>query len=122
VSERPAVMLASYTWGQPARRLAILPHHERAALALSHLSHVHRQFADPSTVKRTASWSWDNHRWSAGAFAWFMPGQHSALYRHVIAPEGRILFAGEHASLSHTWMQGAFESALRAVREMLTAT
>jgi monoamine oxidase len=121
VSERPAVMLASYTWGQPARRLAILSHHERSALVLSHLSHVHRQFADAAAVKRTASWSWDNHRWSVGAFAWFMPGQHGALYRHVVAPEGRVLFAGEHASLSHTWMQGAFESALRAVREMLTA-
>jgi monoamine oxidase len=58
---------------------------------------------------------------SSGAFAWFTPGQHSALYRDVVAPEGRILFAGEHASLSHTWMQGALESALRAVREILTA-
>lgn len=63
----------------------------------------------------------DNHPWSSGAFAWFMPGQHSALYRDVIAPEGRIHFAGEHASLAHTWMQGAFESALRAVREMLAS-
>ena len=31
----------------------------------------------------------------------------------------RIFFAGEHASLTHTWMQGALESALVAVREML---
>jgi monoamine oxidase len=72
-------------------------------------------------VRRTVSFSWDEHRWSSGAFAWFLPGQHSALHRDVIAPEGRIFFAGEHASLSHTWMQGALESALRAVREMLTA-
>jgi monoamine oxidase len=41
------------------------------------------------------------------------------LYRHVIAPEGRIYFAGEHASLAHTWMQGALESGLRAVQDML---
>jgi len=39
----------------------------------------------------------------------------------VIAAEGRIYFAGEHASLSHAWMQGALESGLRAVREMLQA-
>ena len=121
VSARPAVMLASYTWGQPARRLALLPHHERAALALGHLTRVHAQLADPQTVRRTASWSWDNHPWSGGAFAWFMPGQHSALYRHAVAPEGRVFFAGEHASLTHTWIQGALESALRAVREILTA-
>jgi monoamine oxidase len=39
--------------------------------------------------------------------------------RRLVAPEGRIVFAGEHASLSHTWMQGALESALVAVRPML---
>jgi monoamine oxidase len=115
-------MLASYTWGQHARRLAALPHRERAALVLRHLARVHSQLGEAATVRRTASWSWDNHPWSSGAFAWFAPGQHSALYRHVVAPEGRILFAGEHASLTHTWMQGAFESALRAVREILTSS
>jgi monoamine oxidase len=50
-----------------------------------------------------------------------MPGQHTALYRYVIAPEGRIYFAGEHASLTHTWMQGALESGLRATQQMLEA-
>ena len=38
-----------------------------------------------------------------------------------IAPEGRIFIAGEHASLAHTWMQGALESGLRAVKEMLAS-
>jgi monoamine oxidase len=119
VSARPGVMLASYTWGQPARRLASLAHSERSAVALSHLALVHPQLAQAGTVRRTASWSWDTHPWSGGAFAWFLPGQHTALHRHVIAPEGRIFFAGEHASLTHTWMQGALESALVAVREIL---
>lgn len=120
VSARPAVLLASYSWGQAARRLATLSHTDRSALALTHLARVHPQLAQGGLVRRTASWSWDNHRGSGGAFAWFMPGQWSALHRHVVAPEGRIHFAGEHASLTHTWMQGALESGLRAVREMLT--
>ena len=119
ISARPGVMLASYSWGQAARRLAVLPHRERAALVLEHLSLVHPQLKDKDMIRRTASWSWDNHRWSGGAFAWFMPGQHISLHRHIVAPEGRIFFAGEHASLTHTWMQGAFESALHAVQEML---
>ena len=119
VSAAPAVFLASYSWGQAARRLAALSHTERSALAVTHLARVHPQLARAGVVRRTASWSWDNHRWSGGAFAWFMPGQWSALHRHVVAPEGRIHFAGEHASLTHTWMQGALESALVAVREML---
>lgn len=121
VSAAPGVLLASYSWGQAARRLATLPHTQRSALALAHLARVHPQLARAGEVRRTASWSWDNHRWSGGAFAWFMPGQWSALHRHVVAPEGRIHFAGEHVSLAHTWMQGALESALISVRAMLTA-
>jgi len=118
-SAGPGVLLASYTWGQAARRLGMLPHQDRAALVIRHLSQVHPQLAKEDMVRKTASWSWDRHPWSGGAFAWFMPGQHTALHRHVVSPEGRIYLAGEHTSLTHTWMQGALESARRAVREML---
>jgi monoamine oxidase len=121
VSRGPGVMLASYSWGQAARRLASLPHKERVAAVLRHLTRIHPQLGNPGVVRETASWSWDNHPYSGGAFAWFMPGQHSSLHRHIVSPAGRIYFAGEHASLTHTWMQGALESALRNVREMLEA-
>ncbi len=122
VSAAPAVFLASYNWGQAARRWASMPHGERSQVALRHLARVHPQLSNAGLVSRTASWSWDTHPWSGGAFAWFLPGQHSALHRHVVAPEGRIYFAGEHASLTHTWMQGALESALVAVRDMLSSS
>jgi monoamine oxidase len=122
ISARPAVMLASYSWGMPARRLAAMPHHQRVEQVTRHLGRVHRQLLDPGTVVGSASWSWDTHPWSGGAFAWFNPNQHSTLYASLIAPEGRIHFAGEHASLTHTWIQGALESALRAVTEILRTT
>jgi monoamine oxidase len=121
VSAGPGVLLASYSWGQTARRLASLDHNARSALVLQHLSRVHPQLKEPGVIRETRSWSWDNHPLSSGAFAWFMPGQHTALHAALVAPEGRIYFAGEHASLTHTWMQGALESGLRATREMLEA-
>ncbi|MFY9875991.1 MAG: FAD-dependent oxidoreductase [Rhodomicrobium sp.] len=118
-SRGPGVMLASYSWGQPARRLASMPHRERAAEVLRHLARIHPQLKTPGIVRHTASWSWDNHPWSSGAFTLFLPGQHSELQAAAVAPEGRVHFAGEHASLMHSWMQGALESGLRATREML---
>jgi monoamine oxidase len=121
VSEAPGVLLASYTWGQPARRLATLSHTERSKVVLQQLARVHPQVTQSAVIRQTASWSWDNHPFAGGAFAWFNPGQHSSLHRHIIAPEGRIYFAGEHASLAHTWMQGALDSSLRAVTQMLEA-
>ena len=43
---------------------------------------------------------------------------HLQLHEHVIAPEGRVHFAGEHASLAHAWIQGSIESGLRAALEI----
>ena len=120
LSAKPAVMLASYTWGLAARRLASLPPKEREAAVIHHLTKLHPQLADATMIQHTASWAWDTHPWTGGAFAWFNPGQQTQLYASLIAPEGRIHFAGEHASLTHTWMQGALESALRAVEEITT--
>lgn len=119
VAAQPAVLLASYSWGQQARRLGMLEPAAQREVVLTHLSKVHPQLAEPEMVTRTVGWSWDRHAWSGGAFAWFNPGQHSALHGHLLEPEGRIHFAGEHASLAHTWMQGALESALRTVKEVL---
>lgn len=52
------------------------------------------------------------------AFALFDPEQQTLLHEDIIQPEGRIHFAGEHASLYHAWIQGAFESGLRAAIEI----
>ncbi len=122
VSSGPGVLLASYSWAQTARRLAALPPAERHQLVLEQLAKVHPQLQNPAPyVERMASWSWDNHPFSAGAFCWFSPLQHEHQYRHLLAPEGRVYFAGEHASLTPTWQQGALESGLRAVSQILAA-
>lgn len=122
VSEGPGVFLASYTWGMPARRLAALPHEERERVTLESLARIHPQIGEYGTIQETVSWAWDTHPNSCGAFAWMSAGQHETLYPDLVAPERRIFMAGEHASLTPTWMQGAFESALRAVEQIVTAT
>lgn len=122
VSEGPGVFLASYTWGQPARRLAALSHEERERVTMESMSRIHPQITEPGLIRQTVSWSWDNNPYTCGAFAWMSAGQHTTLYPDLIAPEKRIFMAGEHASLTPTWMQGALESALRAVNQILTAS
>jgi monoamine oxidase len=119
VSDAGGVFLASYTWGMAARRLGAMPHAQRLATVTRCLTKVHSQLAEEGAIVTSASWTWDTHPWSGGAFAWFNPGQQTELYADLIKPEGRIYFAGEHASLTHTWMQGALESALTAVGMML---
>ncbi|MFN7932519.1 MAG: FAD-dependent oxidoreductase [Bryobacteraceae bacterium] len=118
VSQGSGVFLASYTWGQPARRLAALQPNERHRVVFQNVAKIHPQMADPTMVEKATSWGWDIHPWSAGAFSWMSPGQHESLYPELVRPEGRIFFAGEHASLTPTWIQGAIESGLRAVQQI----
>lgn len=121
VSARPATFLASYSWGQQARRLAAIPHAERVQVTVEHLAKVHPQLLQSGMLLQSASMAWDNHPYSSGAFAWLSPGQHETLYQHLISPEGRLFFAGEHASLTPTWQQGALESAQRVLKQLLPA-
>ena len=70
-------------------------------------------------IRHSLSWSWDNHPWSLGGFA--APGKRIDLNSRLSAPEGRIYFAGEYLSTHRTWIQGALESGLAAVRGILGA-
>jgi monoamine oxidase len=119
VASKPGVLLASYTWAMPARRLVAGSRRETAERVVRDLSEVHPPLAGRGVSVDYVVWDWDAHRWSAGAFPWIMPGQHTELYRHIIEPEGLVFIAGEHCSLAHIWMQGAIESGLRAVSELL---
>lgn len=110
------VLLASYTWSEDAQRWGSLPPHERIVQALENVARIHPQIVDEFEIG--ASWMWHDDEFAGGAFALFDPGQQSLLYDHIIAPEGRIHFAGEHASLAHAWIQGAIESGLRAAHEI----
>jgi monoamine oxidase len=110
-SAAPSIFLASYSWGQTARRMPALAEKE----IVHELGKLHHSIStDPSLIEHVVTWSWDKHPWSAGAFAMCQPGEHVELFEALVAPEGRILLAGEHASFDHSWMQGAIFSGLKA--------
>lgn len=118
-SDRPGVLIASYCWGQDARRLGAMPATEREDLVVQQVSQIHPELAYRDTIVGRASWAWDTYRWCGGAFALYQPGQFTRMHQHVIQPEDRIYFAGEHCSHSHSWMEGALESAEKAVDALL---
>ena len=109
-------MLASYTWGEDAQRWGSLSPDDRIVQALEDVARIHPQALDEFEVG--ASKMWHDDEFAGGAFALFDPGQQTLLYDAIVAPEGRIHFAGEHASLAHAWIQGAIESGLRAAAEI----
>ena len=106
------VLLASYTWAEDAQRWDSLEPRDRIEQAIEDVSRIHPQILQEFEVG--ASKSWHDDPYAGGAFALFEPGQFTRLYEPMCAPEGRIHFAGEHASVYHRWIQGAIESGLRA--------
>lgn len=109
-------ILESYTAGANARRLTQLSERDRLASVLAGMAKVFPRIADQ--YEGGASKSWDDDEWSRGAYAWFRPGQMTAMLPHIASAEGRIHFAGEHTSSSPGWMEGALESAERVTREI----
>jgi monoamine oxidase len=110
------VLLASYTWGQDAIRWGAMDEETRIEEALEDLAQIHPQVMEE--FETGISHSWSDDRWARGAFALFNPEQQTELQEDIVAPEGRIHFAGEHCSLYHAWIQGALESGIRAAGEI----
>ena len=69
-------------------------------------------------LDRSVEFSWQRNEWSRGAFTELRAGQAFAWGSAVAQSEGRIHFAGEHASACPGWMQGALSSGYRAALEV----
>ena len=110
------VLIASYTWAQDAQRWQSLSKEDRLTQALEDVAEVHPQVVKEFEVG--FSHIWHDDEFAGGAFALFEPEQQTLLHESIIQPEGRIHFAGEHAALSHRWIQGAVESGIRTALEV----
>jgi monoamine oxidase len=113
-------ILESYMAGRPARRAAAMRNGERVRTTLAGMKTVYPKL--PEYFEGGASKCWDEDQWSRGGYAWFRPGQMTIMLPHIANSEGRIHFAGEHASTSPGWMQGALESGERVGREIAEAS
>jgi monoamine oxidase len=109
-------VIEAYFAGPQARSLTAMREGERLLSTLALVEKVHPRVRREFEVGATKCW--DEDEWARGAYAWYKPGQMASLLPHVARPEGRIHFAGEHASSLFGWMQGALESGARAAREV----
>ncbi len=115
-SDQRGTLLASYTWGQDALRWGAMDEEGMIEQALEDVAQIHPSVKTEFEVGQT--YAWYNDPYARGAFALFEPEQQTRLQEHIVAPEGRIHFCGEHTSLYHAWIQGALESGIRAAREV----
>ncbi|KAG1769110.1 hypothetical protein EV702DRAFT_1189117 [Suillus placidus] len=119
-------LIASYCWTEDATRLGALIGKDDATLVelvLKELADLHNVDINDlrNQLIESKGWSWSHDPYTMGAFAFFGPGKFGNLYTSLNNPAagGYLHFAGEAISVRHAWVEGALDSAWRAVDEML---
>jgi monoamine oxidase len=112
-------LLQAYFYQEHARLLDEMSESERVERMIGDVDEVHpglRRYLETVVTK-----SWANDPWQRGGFVVYYPGQQK-WYPEICSREGRVWFAGEHASPWPGWMQGAIASGVKAAREINSLT
>ena len=134
-TEKPGVLLCSYSWSQEAQRIGSLitssspdGEDELKTLLIHDLAKLHSETPQEynglkkiieDTYETHYAYDWYADRGTTGAFAYFGPGQFHNMYPYIIRNDGVHIIIGEAASAHHAWVVGALESAVRGVYQFL---
>lgn len=123
VSKAESTLTASYTWGRNARHMASLNDEQKLEEILRTLEKIHPGIG--KTILEVKHHSWDHTEGiGGGAFAYFSPGDHSRymdlMQASFPSQEPKVFFAGEHLDVVHAWIQGAVQSSVKAIYQMLS--
>ncbi len=120
--KQKGVLLASYNFIPDAVRLGNLPIEMRINNVKNQIAQVHgisKEYLD-KIVTDSDSINWDANPWSLGGFCYYTPEQKRLFSYTVTKPEynNKIFFAGEHISQLHAWINGSFETGMKAANDI----
>jgi monoamine oxidase len=110
----PRGVVLAYMTGPNADRASRMPMRERVDWVAGEIDRLLP--GTMSEMEGGASHAWGSDPWSRGAYPLFAPGQLIPMQSLLRRPEGRVYFAGDHASAWPGWMQGALESGNHVAR------
>jgi monoamine oxidase len=112
----PAVLLGAFASGEGAYGLAGMTPPERIEAALKQGSVFHPQYR--GEFRTGASVAWSRVPWMLGCAASWTEDTRKQHYQNMVAMDGRLVLAGEHASYYGAWMEGSLLSAIDAVTRL----
>ncbi|KAI9689506.1 MAG: hypothetical protein M1822_010157 [Bathelium mastoideum] len=118
------VVMAAYTFEQDATILSALSLERRVQIAAENLDRIYPEANSLQYLEASASQCFPADELAGGsAFCYFGPEQKTAYLPTMMESdwENRVFFAGEQASFTHGWIQGAFEAGLRCVQQVADA-
>ena len=115
-SSGKGVILGAYAFGPPAFEYASLSPEDRIKKTLEYGAKVHPQYM--TEFETGASVAWHRVPWTLGCAGAWTEELREQYYDDMVAIDGRIVLAGEHASRIPAWQEGAVLSALDAIRRL----
>ncbi|RYC57603.1 hypothetical protein CHU98_g8605 [Xylaria longipes] len=115
------VVMAAYTFEQDATMLGALSPEHRIRMAAKNLDTIFPEAKSLDLLEGGASQVFSADEFSGGsAFCYFGPRQKANFLKSMTAPDWNktVFFAGEQASFTHGWIQGALEAGLRCVHQV----
>jgi monoamine oxidase len=115
-SRGKGVLLGAYIWGPNAYEFTARSPAERVALAVKYGSQIHPQYEKEFETGVAVGW----HRvpWTNGCFGNWSDEARKSHYKNLCQIDGRIVLAGEHASLIPAWQEGAVLSSHDAISRL----
>lgn len=108
-------LLQAYNYENYAHQLDQLSEADRIEQTIRDMDEVHPGLR--LNLEAVVAKSWANDPWQRGAYSLYPVGQMKS-NREICQREGRVWFAGEHASPWNGWMQGAITSGIKAAQEI----
>ncbi|CAG8473531.1 26325_t:CDS:2 [Gigaspora margarita] len=122
-TDKPGILLVSYSWNRDAIKFGQFSEEERFELALKDLATIHGDIAYkewiPGKENNKAKYWPADRTVGGGAYAYYGVGQLESLMGSMMRPEESIHWCGEHTDIHFGWTVGALNSAVRVVREIL---
>lgn len=116
VQDGASGMLLSYMMADNAEAFAAQPDGGKVDYVAKKVSEFLPDITDE--LDASAYKVWQDDPWVGGGWAYYKPGEMKDMFPAAKKAEGRLFFCGEHTSAWSGWMQGAFESANRVVKEI----
>jgi len=117
LKDGPAVLLGAFANGAGALQLAGMTPEARIASALEqgavfHPAEYRSEFLNGASV------AWSRLPWIMGCTSRWTEESRAEHYQNLVAMDGRIVLAGEHATYYGGWMEGSMLSAIDAIERI----
>ena len=110
------VLLGGYLFGPHAYEFTAMPPAERVRRAVEYGTQIHAQY--PQEFEHGVAVGWHRVPWILGCYGQWTDDMRAKHYQTLCTQDGRLVLAGEHASMIPAWQEGAVLSSLDAIQRL----